>query len=623
MAGATRIVIDGVSYPVDDATAVDFEEQQTLTDAQKARARSNIGAASQDDMTSVQNAVGNVPSGSNLQDEVTDLKSAVTTIDGIIYSDYAFTTAPSWSSGGINTKTGGASSSMNAVKTGYINELNFARIMLANESYWFFVCAYNKTDNRYIGAWDGTTWNIPSSVTVHPYLTRDFDCANIPLNAKIRVCFYGSNDVSVVNYLHFLSPISDTVDGINTRLTAAESDIDSVKDAIAGIIAADVMPRDFINSVYSWWIYPVGIYTDRIRQCLYIGYVDNAGHQGIISKNIATGAINRHVFRQAAADDHNGVSVNILPDGRIMAICTGHAETNAHYCYISKNAEDISEWNDVIVIPLPEGYRYASYTQVLYINNAWYMFYRCKGASDGYDYWAYSVSADGATWGNDVVFVNGQDRKYYCRAAVYDSTTVKLFLQSNYSMGQTDIRMCYIDLANGVVYNADHTTVMGYTASLTPIVYTDYAIVINKGDYRLRLFDVMQGTDNSIVYARLNATGNGYVTMYAKYANGEYTTYQMPDQGGVFSSGYQNGVSFIGQDAFVMCRNLTTKWSVDIYDFADGAFTLRKNLDVTASGNIKMMRPVNVGGGYTLHNRGEYTDYNVYDCDIVVKDVGA
>lgn len=82
MAGATRIVIDGVSYPVDDATAVDFEEQQTLTDAQKARARSNIGAASQDDMTSVQNAVGNVPSGSNLQDEVADLKSALVNSSG-------------------------------------------------------------------------------------------------------------------------------------------------------------------------------------------------------------------------------------------------------------------------------------------------------------------------------------------------------------------------------------------------------------------------------------------------------------------------------------------------------------------------------------------------------------
>lgn len=83
MAGATRIVIDGVSYPVDDATAVDFEEQQTLTDAQKVRARSNIGAASQDDMTSVQAAVGNVPSGSNLQDEVADLKSAFGTVSGV------------------------------------------------------------------------------------------------------------------------------------------------------------------------------------------------------------------------------------------------------------------------------------------------------------------------------------------------------------------------------------------------------------------------------------------------------------------------------------------------------------------------------------------------------------
>lgn len=89
MAGATRIVINGVSYPVDDATAVDFEEQQTLTDAQKARARSNIGAASQDDMTSVQAAVGDVPSGSNLQGEVADLKSAIDDIESVVFNETA------------------------------------------------------------------------------------------------------------------------------------------------------------------------------------------------------------------------------------------------------------------------------------------------------------------------------------------------------------------------------------------------------------------------------------------------------------------------------------------------------------------------------------------------------
>ena len=44
MAGVTSVVIDGVTYPVDDVNAVDFSEAQALTDGQQEQARENIGA---------------------------------------------------------------------------------------------------------------------------------------------------------------------------------------------------------------------------------------------------------------------------------------------------------------------------------------------------------------------------------------------------------------------------------------------------------------------------------------------------------------------------------------------------------------------------------------------------
>jgi len=48
MSKATLVVVDGVSYPLDDTTAVDFSEAQSLTAAEKQQARDNIGAASED-----------------------------------------------------------------------------------------------------------------------------------------------------------------------------------------------------------------------------------------------------------------------------------------------------------------------------------------------------------------------------------------------------------------------------------------------------------------------------------------------------------------------------------------------------------------------------------------------
>lgn len=45
--GATSVKIDGVSYPIQDLSAVSVDEAQTLTDAQQAQGRENIEAASE------------------------------------------------------------------------------------------------------------------------------------------------------------------------------------------------------------------------------------------------------------------------------------------------------------------------------------------------------------------------------------------------------------------------------------------------------------------------------------------------------------------------------------------------------------------------------------------------
>lgn len=59
MSKATRVVIDGVNYPLDDTTAVDFSEAQSLSAAEKQQARTNIGAGDAADITTIQTLIGN------------------------------------------------------------------------------------------------------------------------------------------------------------------------------------------------------------------------------------------------------------------------------------------------------------------------------------------------------------------------------------------------------------------------------------------------------------------------------------------------------------------------------------------------------------------------------------
>lgn len=57
MAGVTSVVIDGVTYPVDDVNAVDFSEAQSLTDGQQEQARENIGAGDAQGFNELKSAV--------------------------------------------------------------------------------------------------------------------------------------------------------------------------------------------------------------------------------------------------------------------------------------------------------------------------------------------------------------------------------------------------------------------------------------------------------------------------------------------------------------------------------------------------------------------------------------
>ena len=66
MAGVTSVVIDGTTYLVDDINAVDFSEDQGLSEQQQQQGRSNIGAASGVDMTAAQDDIDDLQTGAEL-----------------------------------------------------------------------------------------------------------------------------------------------------------------------------------------------------------------------------------------------------------------------------------------------------------------------------------------------------------------------------------------------------------------------------------------------------------------------------------------------------------------------------------------------------------------------------
>ena len=108
----------------------------------------------------------------------------------------------------------------------------------------------------------------------------------------------------------------------------------------------------------------------------YMGWVEDGGDIVIGEYNHDTDEYKRVVIHEKLeSDDHNNPAVVILPDGRIMAVYTMHTNEAFVYYRVTKNPEDISEWNDEqfylcqSVTPDDTNVYYATYPSVFMVHD--------------------------------------------------------------------------------------------------------------------------------------------------------------------------------------------------------------------------------------------------------------
>ena len=108
----------------------------------------------------------------------------------------------------------------------------------------------------------------------------------------------------------------------------------------------------------------------------YMGWVEDGGDIVIGEYNHDTDEYKRVVIHEKLeSDDHNNPAVVILPDGRIMAVYSMHTNEAYMYYRVTKNPEDISEWNDEqfylcqSVTPDDTNVYYATYPSVFMVHD--------------------------------------------------------------------------------------------------------------------------------------------------------------------------------------------------------------------------------------------------------------
>lgn len=144
--------------------------------------------------------------------------------------------------------------------------------------------------------------------------------------------------------------------------------------------------------IWSWWSYPQVISYNNLQDNVYWGFTTSEGYSGVAEYNNVSHKTTKTLLKKVSeVDDHNGVAVTVMNDGRIMCVYSGgHNDDNEIHVRISNEQENIDKFDTDVVL---RSSGKTCYSQIIKYRNKYYIFYRVNNKS-----WAYRYSSNGTKW---------------------------------------------------------------------------------------------------------------------------------------------------------------------------------------------------------------------------------
>lgn len=377
------------------------------------------------------------------------------------------------------------------------------------------------------------------------------------------------------------------------------------------------------NMIWSWWYYPQVVSCENGN--VIWGYATNDGYSGVAEYDRESGAVTKTALKKTdSADDHNGLALTVLKDNRIMcAYSGGHDATKDIHIRISDEPLDTTRFSTEVVL---ESKWVTSYSQILYSNGKYWLFYRVNNKM-----WAYRTSEDGLEWSDETVAVTA-DMQYYCRfVPTSDKDLIRILMVSNPAYDALDIRQGFVDTSDGKIYNSDRKEVLGDA----DVAFDRFDVLIEhpKGKAQ-RLFDAaVTNPDRPLILYSLFTRKKGLNdSAYYLYDKGD--SVKICDGGAALMDyKYQLGACFVDENTIVVARNNAGCDHVELYDYSSGTLSFAKELDQQpGSASSRDARPIaDVNGKAILWHNGRYskdgyTDFDtsarlyLMDSDVIIKD---
>lgn len=305
------------------------------------------------------------------------------------------------------------------------------------------------------------------------------------------------------------------------------------------------------DAAWSWWIYPLISVSPKNGKA-YFGYTTAKNVQGVGVYNPNSGNVwKQRLKTKSGKDDHNAVSVSVLPDGRILAAyATGHNIDHYMHVRVSKKPGKVDAWKKEVKLKASAR---TSYAQVFQYRGRVYLFYRLHDVNSENAEWAWAMrsSKDLKHWTKEKRIVYAKPQ-YYC---LIRPTTKKYLLRivmtSNPKQNAPEFRQAFLDLRTNTLYQADAKTKVK-KLDKTGSHYTRFRIMVGKpgSGKTQRLFDVAVTAPEKLKVAycvtdRENTTSADYYI----YNDGDIREIMTSES--AFWRYYFGGISFIDENTIL------------------------------------------------------------------------
>ena len=246
------------------------------------------------------------------------------------------------------------------------------------------------------------------------------------------------------------------------------------------------------SGMNSWWCYPLSVTWEKKK--IFTTYTTAEGYCGVMERNLQNGKVRRINLAKFAVDDHNAGAVELLEDGRILYIVTGHSEKKYLEIFISKKSGDISHWKKRRL--KTEGW--VTYAQIVRTEKGYFLFTRERwndklenGKKESHWCWLVSFSRDGENWKDPCRLIDSGKHQYYLKAVpCTDSTDIRLIMYAHPNLNSSAIRQAFFNIDTWEVSSTKGKVLGKAEAGGTGVDNKTVPKILERNQRRRRILDV-------------------------------------------------------------------------------------------------------------------------------------